>query len=201
MRKEILTGLRVMSNKKYLIAAAAFMMIAVASVKPAMAYFTDYKLVVGAKEIHIEDPKLTPPEDKVDIEKMIKTVAITNTGDFDVYVRVKAICPSGITATMTDTTGWTLNEDGYYYYDTVLKDKNAEEGKTSSNLNFEITTPENYTQDFNVIIVQEATKVHYSENGEPYADWSEKIESREEVPSSDVPQSENATTEEVEADE
>ncbi|SDB34795.1 hypothetical protein SAMN02910298_01700 [Pseudobutyrivibrio sp. YE44] len=185
-----------MNYKKALLVASAFTLVGLASIKPAMAYFTDYAMVVGYKTVHIEDPQLTPPEDTVDIEKMIKTVAITNTGDFDVYVRVKAICPTGIKAEMTaDTKGWKLENDGYYYYDSLLKNKNSEEGKTSSNLNFKITTPENYTKDFNVIILQEATKVHYDKSGQPYAEWNEAIQSKEEVYSKDVKSSEdNAET-------
>ena len=34
--------------------------------------------------------------------------------------------------------------------------------------------------DFNVIIVHEATKVLYDEDGNPYADWSTIINSKEE---------------------
>ncbi len=188
-----------MNYKKAILVASALVFIGIAGVKPAMAYFTDSVMAVGYKTVRIEDPKLTPPEDEVDIEKMIKTVAITNTGDFDVYVRVKAICPTGISATMTsDTKGWKLEDDGYYYYDSLLKNKDAEQGKTTSNLSFKINTPENYTQDFNVIIIQEATKVHYHDDGTPYADWTEKIESQQEVSSTDLTDDEAASATESE---
>ena len=169
-----------MVNKKYLLVAAALVMIAASAVKPAMAYFTDYVMASGYRTIRVHDSELTPPEDTVDVEQMIKTVAITNTGDFDVYVRVKAICPDGFSTTLVDSEGWTYNdEDGYYYYDSIVKNKDASEGKTTNNLNLKINTPEGNTDDFNVIIVQEATKVHFNEDGTTYADWDEAIVSQE----------------------
>lgn len=168
-----------MKNKKTLaLVAAALVVIGAASVQPAMAYFTSYKMASGYREINVHDSELGVPEDTVDLGTMIKTVQITNTGDFDVYVRVKAICPNGISAEVVKPEGddevllWTKGEDDYYYYKDILP---AKEENTTNKLNLEIKTPEGYDKDFNVIIVQEATKVHYDQNGDPYADWTKDV--------------------------
>ena len=68
-----------MKGRNYLLVAAAAVLVASASIKPAMAYFTDSHIAVGERTIKLGDSKLTPPEDSV--SNMIKTVAITNTGD------------------------------------------------------------------------------------------------------------------------
>lgn len=181
-----------MTYKKVLLVASALVIIGAASIKPAMAYFTDYTMASGTRTVKVHDSELPPPEDNV--EGMIKTVAISNTGDFDVYVRVKAICPEGFSVKLTDeNSGWILNEDGYYYYSDIVKNKNAQDGKTTSNLNLEINVPEGNTDDFNIIIVQEASKVHYNADGTSYADWEKDVIVAQE---SVTPSTQQTTTEE-----
>lgn len=167
-----------MRYRKCLLVAAALMVIGLTSIKPAMAYFTDFAQATGAKTIHVGDSELPPPEDNV--ENMIKTVAISNTGDYDVFVRVKAIYPSNVTVKMDkdNSKGWSLKEDGYYYYGEIVK-ANKENPFKTNDLKLKIEAPKDATE-FNVIIVQEATKVLYKD-GEPYADWNAKVTVKEEV--------------------
>ena len=170
-----------MKSRKYLLVAAAAVLVVTASIKPAMAYFTDSHIAVGERTIKLGDSKLNPPEDSV--SNMIKTVAITNTGDYEVFVRVKAIAPEGVKVTINKESkaDWVLVGDYYYYAasedvennGTVLPVK-----ETTKPLKLDIVEPtdENLKgQQFNVVIVQEATKVLYHENGKAFADWKLKI--------------------------
>ena len=169
-----------MRYRKLLLTMAALTLIGFASVKPAMAYFTDYALATGYRTIKVHDSEFTPPTDSV--ENMVKTVSLTNTGDFDMYVRVMVICPEGITATMQDSPDWELRSDNYYYYNPILKATDEEKKISTSNLNLKISEPTGDLsgKDFNVIIVQEGTKVHYDADGNPYYNWSDKITERRE---------------------
>lgn len=153
-------------KKRLVLIAMALILISGIAVKPAIAYFTDTVSTEGMLEVKLGDSELTPMEDNV--ENMIKTIAITNTGDYDVFVRAAAIIPDGITVTMQDSSGWTKGGDGYYYYSSIVA-----VGETTSKLNLKIDNGE--LTDFNVVIVQEATKVEYDEAGNPVADWDSAV--------------------------
>ena len=40
-----------------------------------------------------------------------------------------------------------------------------------------LETPPPYTEDFNVVVIQECTAVLYTEDGTPYADWDAVLDS------------------------
>jgi hypothetical protein len=94
---------------------------------------------------------------------------------------VKAIAPEGYTLTEEESDKWTLGNDGYYYY----SDPVAPQGSTTElkimisgydKIVKQAQTNENYLpEDFNVIILQESTKVLYDEDGKAYANWSQAI--------------------------
>lgn len=170
-----------MKGRNYLLVAAAAVLVASASIKPAMAYFTDSHIAVGKRTIKLGDSILTPPEDSV--SNMIKTVSITNTGDYEVFVRVRAIAPEGVKVTINKEceADWVLVGD-YYYYATSENVENdgtvlSTKEKTKP-LKLDIVEPTDGNlkgQPFNVVILQEATKVLYHENGKAFADWKLKI--------------------------
>lgn len=164
-----------MKYKKYLLVAAALVVIGATSIKPAMAYFTNSHQAVGTVTVHLGDLEITPNENA---KEWTKEITVQNTGDYDVFVRVKAICGSQYSANLTSGEGWSYNEnDGYYYYSDLLA-----KGATSSVLKLTITPPEGLENDtFNVVIVQEAAKAVYAkdENGNKtdklVAAWDEAI--------------------------
>ncbi|SFH97901.1 hypothetical protein SAMN04487830_11546 [Pseudobutyrivibrio sp. OR37] len=172
-----------MKYKKYLLVATAAILVATASIKPAMAYFTDSQTATGARTIKLGDSKLTPPEDTV--SNMIKTVKISNTGDYEVFVRVKAIAPEGVKVELSDDSSskWKLVGDYYYYLSSDTEDVenngqvlSVDETTEPLKLKIEEPTAEKLKgQNFNVVIVQEATKVLYHSNGKTFADWKLKI--------------------------
>ena len=152
---------------KWLISIAAIaLVISTIAVKPAVAYFTDTITAEGEFPITIGDGEPVITET---VENMTKKITIKNTGDYDIFVRVKVIKPDSCTITPEYTSDWT--EDGeYYYYNKQLKNG---ETTAADSLAFKITRSADATGDFNVIIIQEATKAIYGEDGK--VDWSTAI--------------------------
>ncbi len=186
-----------MKYKKYLlIAAAALLMIGAAAVSPAMAYFTDTHTASGMVTLSLGDSNVKPDES---FDGMNKLITVTNTGDYAVFVRVKAIYGSNCTVTLdaASSSGWSDGGDGYYYYASPLagKTKDASVGESSSQLKLIVAAKEGTTADsFNVIILEEATRVRYDSNGNAIADWNDviKVETDASDESSDTENSENS---------
>ncbi|MBQ7147545.1 MAG: hypothetical protein IJR96_02215 [Pseudobutyrivibrio sp.] len=165
-----------MKLKKNMLVAAAFLMIGAAGVAPTMAYFTDTKEVTGGVLVSLGDSELTPHDSA---EGLLKTVAVENTSQYDAFVRVKAIYSENFNATITEeakANGWSVNEDGYYYYSDILA-----AGETSKELKLQIEVKDETIADqFNVVIVEEATKVIYDAEGNTRCDWNSKVMTSEE---------------------
>ncbi len=186
-----------MKYKKYLlIAAAALLMIGAAAVSPAMAYFTDTHTASGMVTLSLGDSNVKPDES---FDGMNKLITVTNTGDYAVFVRVKAIYGSNCTVTLdaASSSGWSDGGDGYYYYASPLAGKTGDEsvGESSSQLKLIVAAKEDTTADsFNVIILEEATRVRYDSNGNAIADWNDviKVETDASDESSDTENSENS---------
>ena len=146
--------------------AAALIIISCCAVKPAIAFFTDTISKDGKFLVTLGDGQLDEIDE--DVTAMVKRISIKNTGDYDVFVRAKAIFPAGIEVEKEESTGWGDLTDGYYYYDEIISP-----GESTERLNLKITT--SVDDDFNVIIIQEATKVLYDVDGNPYADWNSAV--------------------------
>ncbi len=170
-----------MKTKWLCIVAAAALVVSISAVKPALAYFTATKTVTGTtKKLKIGD---SVPDIHEDIEGMIKEISILNTGDYDIFVRAKAITPDNWEAKFTPTEGWVQGDDGYYYYTKPV----SPDEQTATKLTLEIK-PKDVSEDyevpesFNVIIVQEATKVVYDKDDNPVPDdWANAISSQIDV--------------------
>ena len=164
-----------MRRKWLILAAFAAVTLSIVAVTPSIAYFTDTVQTEGKIEVKLGDGK---PEIDENVKNMTKYVTIKNTGDYDIFVRAKAIYPDTCTVTLENKAGWKSgNNDGYYYYDEPV----APGASTESELTLKI---ENSSElDFNVVIVQEATKVVYDEDGNPKpADWTNPLTTQTEIP-------------------
>ena len=143
--------MRKLSKKSLCLAAAALTLTAGISAGTAMAYFTTYAEASG-------------------------NVTVKNTGDFACFVRVKALAGEKYQDGLqySDSDGkWTPGEEGYYYYSEPVAP-----GESSSVLDIKIDSKD--TEDsFNVVVVQESTKVLYNEKNEPYADWTQIADTSE----------------------
>lgn len=158
--------------------AAALVLSAGLTVGSAMAYFTTYTVSDGGVKLHLGAVK-TEIGEQVNIPEKRKELQLTNTGEFDCYVRLKAVTgdayKDGIVYSEPDDKGnWTpgVSSEGYYYYNDIL-----EPGETTTRLDVNFRFPAGEEPaDFNVIIIQECTPVLYDKDGNPYADWDVKAD-------------------------
>lgn len=160
------------------LAAAAIVLVGSASVHEAMAYFTTYVTAKGGYQITVDSDSTIEEE----VKDMTKHITISNTGDSDCYVRVKLFSGSNVKISYsgaTDASGkayWSKGDDDYWYY----KDIVPAGGKTEQLL-AKITLPQDYTDDFDVIVIQECTPVLYNSDGSPYADWDRILDTKTDI--------------------
>ena len=160
-------------------AAIALALVAGTSVGSAKAYFTTFATARGGHQITVA-PRSQITEQFSDWTKHIR---LGNTGTAECYVRVKVFAGSAYGLEYNGSAGWRDGGDGYWYYDEILP-----VGGVTENLDVKITlptvtvpdgnpegTPRPYTEDFNVVVIQECTAVLYGEDGTPYADWDSKL--------------------------
>lgn len=162
-----------MKKQTVYLAALALVLVLSASLSSVMAYFTTNVEAEGSYRLELGN------ETNIDegFDSWTKHMTISNTSDSQpVYVRVRAFAGSEYTLSYLDANGkWTPGGDGYYYYSDIL---NA--GEAADVLDIKIgNVPEELTEPegFNVAVIYESTPVQYDENGNPYADWSIKLDS------------------------
>lgn len=184
-----------LDKKKIGLAAAAALLAGGMGIQGAMAYFTTYATAGGEVAI-----TLAPPETHTDekFDSWTKHITVTNTGEVDCYVRVRAYSGSGYELTYSNASGdWTDDQTderinhwhygsgdedgGWWYYTKILSPgetiggEDGEENATEI-LDIQIgNVPEGEVTDpsqFHVAVVQECTPVQYDEDGNPYADWT-----------------------------
>ena len=155
-----------MKKKAVFLLALSVILLFATSINSTLAYFTSYVQAVGGYVVYLpRDPGLT--ETFYDWTKHV-TISIPEDA-YQVYVRVKAFAGSEYVLTYIGD-GWTLNSDGFYYYDEILYG-----GWSTNELLVRIENiPENAVpgESFNVIVIYETTPVQYDENGNPYSDWT-----------------------------
>lgn len=153
------------------LAAAAAVLVGSLSVGSALAYFTTYARAEGGVVLDLGFTRILPEEK---VEDRAKQITIQNTGDYDCYVRMKALVGDDYIIGYSepgDEEKWTPGADGFYYYSDILVAKTG----VSSRIDVNITFPEpedGEAPDFNVIIIQECTPVLFDNEGNPYADWN-----------------------------
>lgn len=127
-------------KKRRITAGAAIILILALAAFGTLSYFTytgEAENVITTGSIEIQINEKTPdgedyPEDGVTVmpgDTVDKILTIENTGESAAYVRVKVtVSVSDETLTADDcvtldidTENWTYQEDGYYYYNTVLE--------------------------------------------------------------------------------
>ncbi len=141
-------------------------------IAPAMAYFTANTEAEGAVPITLGDRE----EIDEDFDDWVKHVTITSEKDSEpVFIRAKVFysVASGLTVSISGS-GWSLGEDGYYYYSEIVK---AEQ--STSVLDVAIgNIPQNAEEgdEFNVIVIYESAPVRYEPDGTAYADWDHVLD-------------------------
>ena len=163
--------MRKLHKKPLIMAAATLALIGTLAVGSAMAYFTTYSTAGGGVTMNMGFTETIPNEE---VDENGKHITITNTGDYDCFVRVKAFAPVELTYNAPDG-GWTDGGDGYWYYDEVLP-----AGETTShelNITYKFPSGDEKPEEFNIVVIEECTPVLYQEDGTPYADWNHVITS------------------------
>ena len=157
-----------MTQRKLMLTALAVVLAVGVTAVPALAYFTAHTEAVGNVPISL-GTTTTITEDLPD--PLTKVVTINNQGPEACWVRVKAY--SAYPLEYTPGENWKENGD-YFDYTEIL-----EAGDDTTALTVKVTPPADPKQDenFNVIVVYEATPVTYDENGEPETppDWDAKV--------------------------
>ncbi|MCI8581995.1 MAG: hypothetical protein HFH13_02480 [Dorea sp.] len=147
--------------------AAALGLAAALTVNDAIAYFTASVSAEGSQVVNLgSETEITEEPGRG-----MKKITITNSGENDCFVRVKAFAPANISISYSEDEGndnWSEGDEGYYYYGLVLA-----AGGSATVLNVEFDIPENFDRDeFNLVVVQECTPVRHRDDGTEYADWS-----------------------------
>ena len=161
--------MRKLHKKPLIMAAATLALTGTLAVGSAMAYFTTYSTAGGGVTMNMGFTETIPNEE---VDENGKNITITNTGDYDCFVRVKAFAPVELTYNAPDG-GWTDGGDGYWYYDEVLP-----AGETTShelNITYKFPSGDEKPEEFNIVVIEECTPVLYQEDGTPYADWNHVI--------------------------
>ena len=158
-----------MRKKKILLTAAlAAVLVAVLAVGSTLAYFTAHTEAKGSAEVKL-GYKTEITEEFKDMQKI---VTITNNKDSKEPVWVRARAYSAFGLTYEGDGSWTgPDKDGFYTY----KDPLAPGESTATPLTVSISAPaaDADTEEFNVIVTYECTKVLYDEDGNRLApDWS-----------------------------
>ena len=168
-------------NKKTIcLSGLALILAAGVSVGGARAYFTTYAVAEGSGTLNLGFAGTAIDEKVINGQKQI---VLENTGDFDCYVRLKALAGDAYKDQLTysepdNAKNWALGEDGFYYYKDIVPAKGF---ASQINVGFPLPVDEDPADDevpadFNVIIVQECTPVNYDADGNPYADWDVKAD-------------------------
>ena len=158
-----------MKNLKFkILAFVAAGCVLAAGVGTAFAYFTDTTKAEGVYTIHMApDTTINEPE----VAAGVKHMVISNTAQTPVYVRATAFAGDDVTISYSGD-AWTTANDGYAYYNDILEAGEKTEGEKELLVNFKYNLEPEIGDQYNVIVVYEATPVQYDENGEPYADWT-----------------------------
>lgn len=158
-----------MKKRHLLLLCLALILVASASLRSAMAYFTTYTEAKVQYPIYFGDTDI-----EEEFSDWTKHVVITSTADAQpVYVRARAFAGE-LYKLVYSGDGWTEGNDGYYYYDKILYggEKTAELQVKIENIpkseDVEVGTK------IQVVVVYETVPVQFGADGDPLpADWSQ----------------------------
>lgn len=156
-------------------ASLALMLAAGTRVQDALAYFTSYTAATGRLPVSLSH---IDTETGDEVRDWTKHISVINTGGVPCFVRVKVLVGGEYMKYVSYSSqregSWTLKEDGYWYYDTVLNPGEATDELLAAldRVMLNQDTENGEEQEFNVIVVQEHTVALYDRKGNPYADWT-----------------------------
>ena len=151
-----------MKTRKIILPALAVILVIGLAVGTAIAYFTAHTEATGGVPVALG----AKTEIEESIKDLDKVITISNKGPESVWVRAKAYSAYELTY---KGEGWSEGEDDFYVYGDIV-----EAGQTADTLTVSITAPaDEVTEEFNVIVIYECTKVMYDDEGNLLdPDWS-----------------------------
>lgn len=154
-------------GKKVVLSICVLTFLCVLPARETCAYFTAYTESTGGHVLILE------PTTKIKetYKDGVKQIQVENSGQADCFVRVKVFSGNKVTLSCKGE-GWTQREDGYWYYEDILK-----LGSLTHVLAAAVTIPEGwevFSDSVNVIVIQECAPVCYKE-GIPYGDWEHAV--------------------------
>ena len=156
--------------RNILLISFAVVFVLAAGIGDAWAYFTTYARAQGGYIIKLG----YETEIEEEFSNWEKRVVISSKSDSQpVYIRARAFCGGEYELTYSGS-NWTLGSDGYWYYNNIVYG-----GDHTDELRVKIENiPENpeETPEFNVVVIYESTPVGYDAQGNPYADWTKKLD-------------------------
>ena len=157
-----------MKTRKIILPALAVILVIGLAVGTAIAYFTAHTEATGSVPVALG----ASTEFKEEIKDLDKVITISNKGPEAVWVRAKAYSAYALTYKGSN---WSKGEEDFYVYSKIL-----EAGQTADTLTVSITAPaDEVTEEFNVIVVYECTKVMYDDEGNLLdPDWNLEIETQ-----------------------
>ena len=167
-----------LKRKTIILAFLAVAMVMSMGIAPAFGYFTDYTQANGGLQIGVK-----PSTDINEwYAESAKHVVVTNAANATSPVYVRARVFSSLDYTATGINWGAADSDGWMLYGQPV-----DPGGKTEELVVNITFPTVQSADapdgaviddnYNVIVVYESTPVQYDEAGNPYADWSIKLDS------------------------
>ena len=152
------------NHSKLLIMALSLILCLSVSVGIAFAYFTDYENARGGAVLRLKGQ--TWIDEKADDKS--KTIVIKNVNEPDMVVRVMIIADKDHLGDIELEDGWSgPDEDGWYYYENVLKGSTDRDGEETTKLTAEVKVSGNEDiNDFDIVVIQEAERVVYEQDEE-----------------------------------
>ena len=150
--------------------ALSVVLVLAASIGSAFALISTYADARGGYVVELGDTDI-----KEEFSDWTKRVVVTSTEDNQpVYVRARAFAGNQYELRYSGD-GWTVGEDGYFYYDEILYG-----GESTTELRVQINNiPEDIVpgDSFDVFVIYETTPVQHREDGTPYSDWNLRVSS------------------------
>lgn len=143
-------------------------------INKSIAYFTTIATAEGGFTITVGEDMVLDYEEMSDWT--LHNIVRNSDESDDVWVRVKIFKPDRIKLQIhdrSDTGLWTEKSDGYIYYTDIVGG-----GMNTEMLDIQViadSIEEGNEENFNIVVVAEATPVYANEAGELVADWSRKI--------------------------
>lgn len=148
----------------FLLSLSVVLVIA-ASIGSAFALISTYADARGGYVVELGDTDIE--EEFSDWKNRV--VIVSNENVSPLFVRAKAFAGDEYLLGYSGD-GWTLGDDGFYYYDNIL-----ERGQSTTELLVQIAdVPADFEigDSFDVIVIYETVPVQYDGAGNPYADWN-----------------------------